>query len=47
MFILFPASSTFCWYLTLAFKAFVALARTVTDTQTHRHTDTQTHRHTQ
>ena len=31
--ILFPASSAFCWYLTLAFKAFVALARAVTDTQ--------------
>jgi len=30
----------------LAFKAFVALARAVTDTQTHRYTDTQTHRHT-
>jgi len=30
----------------LGFKAFVALARVVTDTQTHRHTDTQTHRHT-
>ena len=36
--LLFPASSAFCWYLTLAFKAFVVLARAVTDTQTHTHT---------
>jgi len=36
--ILFLVSSAFCWYLTLAFKAFVALARVVTDTQTDGHT---------
>jgi len=42
MLILFPVSSAFCWYLTLAFRAFIALARAVTDTQTHRYTDTHT-----
>jgi len=36
--ILFTALSAFRWYLTVAFKAFVALARAVTDTQTHTHT---------
>jgi len=44
--------SAFCWYLTLAFKAFIALTRAVTDRQTdrqtdrHRHTHTHTHTHT-
>ena len=38
MFILSPTSSTFCWYLTLAFKGLVAPTRVVTDT--HRHTQT-------
>jgi len=43
MLILFPASSAFCWYLTLAFKAFVALTRAVTGTHTQRaHTHTHT-----
>ena len=36
--ILFLVSSAFCWYLTLAFKAFIALARAVTDTHTNTHT---------
>ena len=30
----------------LGFKAFIALTRVVTDTETYRHTDTQTQRHT-
>jgi len=38
MFILFPTSSAFCWYLTLAFKEHVALNRAVTDTHTDTHT---------
>ena len=44
-------SSAFCWYLTLAFKAFVVLTKVVTDTQiqtqTHTDTDTDTHLHHQ
>jgi len=31
--------SAFCWYLTLAFQAFVALTRVVIDTQTHTHNE--------
>jgi len=38
MLILFPTSSAFCWYLNLAFKAFIVLARAVADTHTHTHT---------
>ena len=39
----FPTLSAYCWYLTLAFKAFIALARAVTDTHTRTHTHTHTH----
>ena len=34
MFILLSMSTAFCWYLILAFKGFIALARAVTVTQT-------------
>jgi len=37
MLILFPMSSAFCQYLTLAFKGLVAPARVGTDTHTQTH----------